>query len=75
MLTTTFHSNVWMHLRDLRWGPSKDHPAPGIEILQPDPTGVNRRIAFLTRHLDPYTAQEREAIQNEGLPVEHATVR
>lgn len=56
---------TWPELRNLRWGPSKDDPAPGIDVLQHDPTGTNQRIALLTRHLDPYTALEREAIQNE----------
>lgn len=63
MLTTTCPSSVWIDLRDLRWGEAD--ASPGIDILQPDPAGVNRRIALLTRHLDPYTAQERKAIQDE----------
>lgn len=65
-------SSMWMRLRDLRWGGADTHP--GIEILQPDPTRTNLRIAMLTRHLDPYTAAEREAIRNEGLSKQHAPV-
>src|SRR5258708_2244427 len=72
MATRTFRSNVWIRLRDLRWG-TRDNPTPGIDILQPNSTA--RLIAWYAMSRDPYTAQEREAIQNERLPVSDATLR
>lgn len=66
-LLTSPRTDTWARLRDLRWG--RHRSLPGVDLLQPDPTGTNRRIAFLTLHLDPYTRAEREAIRNEGIPV------
>lgn len=61
--TLKSRSEMWIELRDLRWGQAD--ASPGLDILQPDPTKTNRRIAYLCKHLDPYTALEREAIQHE----------